>query len=842
MTPSDELVAERLDGIGARDHSSSAEYRIFGPPGTGKTTNVTRQIQRAVDRFGDNSVLVTSFSRATAAELTGRDTPIDLDRIGTLHSHCFHALGKPAIAEVHVEDWNRQHPRLKITPVSKQIRLDGEGAVEDDTQAKDGDHLLQQLNRCRGMMLRPESWPAVVRDFASKWNRHKAANGLLDFCDLIDTSLRDVPAAPNHPAALVVDEAQDLNRMQLTLIRTWSERAQYLVLAGDDDQCQPPGTLVRTSSGEVLIEELDCEHHRLTVYAACDSQVYGERRPVYRFHKACRHYEGPLLSVRAGEKSTRCTPDHLMLVRWVKGEALECAHVVYLMRRGKRFRVGWCKLIRADGIFHLGHRARLEGADAAWVLKVFLNRTDASIYESYVGARYGLPLAMFEPVNGASHYTEDSLGRLFGMLQEYLPPRAAECLRDHGRDPRFPLYSPERTRAKRGGSQTFITEAANLLPCLMSVPVANHRRRVDWMPLDVTSEPYSGPVYSLAVETYQTYIADGIVVHNCIYGWAGASPGAILDPDIPEDHKVFLKQSVRVPRAVRAVAERLIHQVSRRQQKTYLPRPADGEVQRLSQAGYRSPEYWILKTAERHIKNGKSIMFLGSCSYMLRPIIAVLRKNGIPFHNPHRKSNGFWNPLRAGSRHSAANRLLALLAGHPGFGDGQRHWRFTDFALWVEWLRRDGVLVSGAAEAISTQPPQREVPREFLQAVFDPAALAALLASLDDSPQVLLNWWRNRLATDFRKRIQFPSDIAALRGPQTLRQSPQVVVGTIHSVKGGQADVVYLFPDLSKAADAQYRRCGPPRDSVIRTFYVGATRARETLYLCSAESAAAVSI
>jgi superfamily I DNA/RNA helicase len=69
-----------------------------------------------------------------------------------------------------------------------------------------------------------------------------------------------------------------------------------------------------------------------------------------------------------------------------------------------------------------------------------------------------------------------------------------------------------------------------------------------------------------------------------------------------------------------------------------------------------------------------------------------------------------------------------------------------------------------------------------------------------------------------------------------------VVVGTIHSVKGGQADVVYLFPDLSPAGDAQYRRPGPTRDPVIRTFYVGATRARETLYICSAESAMAVRI
>jgi superfamily I DNA/RNA helicase len=117
-----------------------------------------------------------------------------------------------------------------------------------------------------------------------------------------------------------------------------------------------------------------------------------------------------------------------------------------------------------------------------------------------------------------------------------------------------------------------------------------------------------------------------------------------------------------------------------------------------------------------------------------------------------------------------------------------------------------------------------------------------LLVALGDSPGALLDWWRNRLAPEFRKRIQFPSSVAALRGPQTLQRVPQIVVGTIHSVKGGQADVVYLFPDVSKAADAQYRKCGPPRDSVIRTFYVGATRARETLYICSAEGAAAASI
>ena len=67
-------------------------------------------------------------------------------------------------------------------------------------------------------------------------------------------------------------------------------------------------------------------------------------------------------------------------------------------------------------------------------------------------------------------------------------------------------------------------------------------------------------------------------------------------------------------------------------------------------------------------------------------------------------------------------------------------------------------------------------------------------------------------------------------------------MGTIHSVKGGQADVVYLFPDLSRAGDEQYQCVGAARDAVVRLFYVGVTRARQTLYICQPESHRAVSI
>ena len=117
-----------------RGREGTREFRISGAPGTGKTTNIARQVRRAVARYGAESVLVTSFSHTAAAELAGRDLPIPSERIGTLHSHCYRVLGAPKIAESCVDEWNRQNPRLALTPVRKHTRLSGEAAAAEEGQ------------------------------------------------------------------------------------------------------------------------------------------------------------------------------------------------------------------------------------------------------------------------------------------------------------------------------------------------------------------------------------------------------------------------------------------------------------------------------------------------------------------------------------------------------------------------------------------------------------------------------------------------------------------------------------------------------------------------------------
>ena len=81
--------------------------------------------------------------------------------------------------------------------------------------------------------------------------------------------------------------------------------------------------------------------------------------------------------------------------------------------------------------------------------------------------------------------------------------------------------------------------------------------------------------------------------------------------------------------------------------------------------------------------------------------------------------------------------------------------------------------------------------------------------------------------------MSYPVRVAERRGVAALLETPRVVVGTIHSVKGAEADEVVLLPDLSRVGAEAYEGRGlGGKDSVLRTFYFGITRAKRRLVLC----------
>lgn len=531
--------------------AAGVEYRIFGPPGTGKTTYLARQIENAVRAHGADAVMVASFTRAAASELAGRDLPLPKHAVGTLHAHCYRALNMPKVAESLIDEFNKAHPELKLTPDMKASLEDQATEVQAGTH---GDRLFMFYQVLRARMRPVEAWPVQVQEFARKWDDFKSETGTIDFTDMIELALHDVDIAPGGPSIGMFDEVQDFTPLELALVRKWSKHMDYVLLAGDDDQA--------------------------------------------------------------------------------------------------------------------------------------------------------------------------------------------------------------------------------------------------------------------------------------IYSFKGATPDAFLDPPIPDGQKRILNQSYRVPRQVQEFAQAWVEQLSRREPKMYRPRDEEGQVLRAGQGSWKRPES-LIRDAEEHIAQGKTVMFLASCSYMLEPLKKLLREGGLPFHNPYRRRRGDWNPLHGGTdggkyrRISSKDRVLAYLRPDRGvWGDHARMWTGDDLNLWVEVLNSRGILLHGGkkqAERLASRPG--EVPITDLLTVFEEQAL-------HNAMDLGLDWLQQHLLTARRRAMDFPIQVAKKRGGAALLEEPKIVIGTIHSVKGGQADIVYLFPDLSRSGMEDWITPGDRRDAVVRQFYVGMTRCREALVVC----------
>jgi DNA helicase II / ATP-dependent DNA helicase PcrA len=338
-----------------------------------------------------------------------------------------------------------------------------------------------------------------------------------------------------------------------------------------------------------------------------------------------------------------------------------------------------------------------------------------------------------------------------------------------------------------------------------------------------------------------------------IYGFTGATPEAFITPDLPSDRKIVLSQSYRVPQAVHALAQKWISNVSKREPKEYRPTENEGAVIRTERHETWSQPDALVNDAEQRIRDGQSCMFLASCSYMLGPLRSCLIERGIPFHNPYRRTRGDWNPLGgAAGKTSAADRVLALLQPNPeAAGSGARLWTAGEFRAFTEWLPVKGNLTAGVRTAIKGLRDELELTEDEIAGMLMPEQFDALFGAEDvgggllEGPAYnLLEWWLQRVADGHKKTAAYPCRVAERRGVGALRERPRVMLGTIHSVKGGEADCVYLFPDLSMAGDREWAvGVGSlERDAIYRQFYVGMTRARDTLVICGAAGLMAVDL
>jgi superfamily I DNA/RNA helicase len=241
--------------------------RLVGPPGTGKTTRLASRVRADVTRLGSDSTLIASFTVTAAQEIASRGLGLAPGYVGTLHRHAYAVCGHPPVAlDVKVvADWNAHAPnQWSITGSSKSGGLSttdraGSGTrAHTPEQADTGDELVAALDLLRAQAIPPDEWPDNVRRFAKRWFAWKKDVGALDFSDMIVEAYRrarDGEGPPGNPKRFIVDEAQDLTRIELALAMLWAEHCELTVFAFDDDQAinawrgGDPSTLVDLVDG-----------------------------------------------------------------------------------------------------------------------------------------------------------------------------------------------------------------------------------------------------------------------------------------------------------------------------------------------------------------------------------------------------------------------------------------------------------------------------------------------------------------------------------------------------------------------------------------------------------------
>ena len=219
--------------------------KVFGPPGSGKTTHLLNIVeQELANGVPSRSIGYFAFTRKAANEARDRaivkfnelDAETDFPFFRTLHSLAYRCL--------------RISPNQMMKPenyreFARSVGLDMTVSVgEEDFIISTDNPILNEINlaRIRGIDLKTHYNRSGIGiewfhfEFVERAYRHyKYSNNLLDFTDLLEQIVQEPDYLPRLEV-LIVDEAQDLSRLQWEMVIQLAERANRTFIAGDDDQ------------------------------------------------------------------------------------------------------------------------------------------------------------------------------------------------------------------------------------------------------------------------------------------------------------------------------------------------------------------------------------------------------------------------------------------------------------------------------------------------------------------------------------------------------------------------------------------------------------------------------
>jgi DNA helicase-2/ATP-dependent DNA helicase PcrA len=241
-----------LDGLNPEQRRAAEAVRgpvcILAGAGSGKTTTITRRIawQVASGAFRSDEILAVTFTDKAAAEMRGR-----LERLGVdgVEARTFHSAALAQLRQARGEP-----PGRILATKALMLRQIGNSLPRPYRFRPAGD-LATEVEWAKNRRLTPGSYrrglgehePPIPPDLMARvfrdYERRKADAGLVDFEDLLEFAVRMYEADEWALAALreryrafTVDEFQDVNLLQHSLLELWLGDRDELCAVGDDYQ------------------------------------------------------------------------------------------------------------------------------------------------------------------------------------------------------------------------------------------------------------------------------------------------------------------------------------------------------------------------------------------------------------------------------------------------------------------------------------------------------------------------------------------------------------------------------------------------------------------------------